>query len=220
MRRSEPGQGNPKRTRRGISSGRGVVTAKAPTSEERAAAFNVQFGNITRAKPEGATRLIFSNAGPSGVRPDSTSWIQSFRHFLEQDEPDHIGLAEVNVNWSQIPQHQQPGEIFKSENLLRYTTAHNTTKETNQGCRRQQGGMMALTMGEMATRLHSQGRDATGLGRWVWHLFRGKDNVHTRIYTAYRPCSTCSSGYSTVYMQQTRHFRNQPRKPGEKPQEP
>jgi hypothetical protein len=75
---------------------------------------------------------------------------------------------------------------------------------------------MAMTMGEMAGRFHSQGSDSSGLGRWVWQLFKGKDNLTTRIYTAYRPCTPQGKEQlSTVYAQHKRHFRST-RKPGEK----
>ena len=79
---------------------------------------------------------------------------------------------------------------------------------------------MSMTIGEMTQRLHDQGKDPTGLGWWVWQLFRGKNGVRTRIYTCYRPCTSRAEGLSTVYTQQRTYFRDQRREPDAKPREP
>jgi hypothetical protein len=147
--------------------------APPPTAEDKAAAFDTQFGMITQAKPEGSRRLIFGNIGPGGLQQDSESAIQAKRHLIDQYDPDLIGWCEVGAYWPKIPQHQRPGELFKFQHKMRYVTAHNI-HDVNKGKRHQQGGTMSMTIGEMTQRLHDQGKDPSGLGRWVWQLFCGK----------------------------------------------
>ena len=50
-----------------------------------------------------------------------------------------------------------------------------------------------------------EGKDREGLGRWTWIRLRGKDNIHTRFISAYRPCK--NRGTSTVWTQHRNYFR-------------
>jgi hypothetical protein len=188
---------------------------KLLTLEEKQIAFSLQFGEIPRDKPDGVSRVCFGNIGPAGLQPFDMSKIQAIRHFLRQWQVDHFGACETQVNWTHIPYEKRLEELFFSETLLRCICAHNTNDADNHS-QRQQGGTMSMSMGEMAGRMHSKGVDSSGLGRWVWQLFRGKDGITTRIYTAYRPCiSQGAKKLNTVYTQHKRHFRLI-RKPGEK----
>jgi hypothetical protein len=58
---------------------------------------------------------------------------------------------------------------------------------------------------KVAHRVIGKGQDATGLGRWVWVRYRGKDNITLRVYTAYRP-NPPSEGPFTVYAQHRTYF--------------
>jgi hypothetical protein len=66
-------------------------TQPAPMDEEKAAAFDVQFGVITQAKPKGLRWLIFGNGGPGGLQQDLESAIQAKRHFIDQWDPSLAG---------------------------------------------------------------------------------------------------------------------------------
>jgi len=65
------------------------------------------------------------------------------------------------------------------------------------------------TLGQAAYRHYAHGVDQTGLGRWSWMEFRGKNEYATRVYTAYRPGGKpCTdSERTTVYHQQKRYLR-------------
>ena len=56
-----------------------------------------------------------------------------------------------------------------------------------------------------AHRVIGKGQDKSGLGRWAWVRYRGKDNVTLRIFTAYRP-NPPSEGPFTVYAQHRTYF--------------
>ena len=53
----------------------------------------------------------------------------------------------------------------------------------------QYGGVAMLCFDQLAHRSGGSGSDERGLGRWTWMLFRGKNNVRTRIVSAYQPNS-------------------------------
>ena len=50
------------------------------------------------------------------------------------------------------------------------------------------------------------GTDPRQLGRWVWTLYRGKNNKRLWVISAYRPCANKSAGTKNVYSQQRRYF--------------
>ena len=49
------------------------------------------------------------------------------------------------------------------------------------------------------------GSDPERLGRWTWIRLRGRDQIHTRFVSAYRPCKNI--GTSTTWTQHLNHFR-------------
>jgi hypothetical protein len=181
--------------------------------EDKAKAFAIQFGDMPREKPKGATWVAFSNLGPGGLQPHDFSVIQSMHKFLQQWEIDYFGGCKIHVNWKHAPSYHHPQELFFSENLLHPIMAYNINEDSHSP--RQQGGTMAMAIGEMATRLHGQGTDPSGLGRWVWQVFQGKDGITTRIYMAYRPCMSQVRQLQTVYAQQKWYFWKR-RQPGDK----
>jgi len=68
---------------------------------------------------------------------------------------------------------------------------------------------MALLMtNEALPRTIASGTDPEELGRWSWVRIQGRDGVHTRVLSAYRPVKNTSYIGST-YQQQLRYFRSQ-----------
>eukprot|EP00957_Ditylum_brightwellii_P166981 12711920-Ditylum_brightwellii.AAC.1 len=65
---------------------------------------------------------------------------------------------------------------------------------------------MSITTGKMVGHIapKGKGKGSTGLGRYSWMAFRGKDNITFRVVTFYKPCSP--SGPGLVYTQHTNHF--------------
>ena len=51
----------------------------------------------------------------------------------------------------------------------------------------------------------STGQDPSGLGRWAWTRYRGRQGIHLRVVTAYRPVLN-TSGALSVWNQQKAHF--------------
>ena len=52
---------------------------------------------------------------------------------------------------------------------------------------------------------NGNGQDKEHLGRWTWTRVRGRDNIHSRFITAYRPCK--NKGLNTVWTQQRNHYQ-------------
>ena len=66
-----------------------------------------------------------------------------------------------------------------------------------------------LAFDQMASRMHSSGSDPTGMGRWSWMLFKGKNGHATRIVTAYFPNVVNRRKLESVYGQQVSFLSGQ-----------
>ena len=49
-----------------------------------------------------------------------------------------------------------------------------------------------------STKVEGSGRDPTGLGRWIWTHFGGKNGMKLRVFTVYRPCE--AKGVNTTFV--------------------
>jgi hypothetical protein len=74
---------------------------------------------------------------------------------------------------------------------------------------RQYGGTAQISRGNEALRHVDRGADPSGLGRWVWQQYMGKDQRVLRVITAYCPIKTTTAGLYTVYRQHWAHFESQ-----------
>ena len=81
--------------------------------------------------------------------------------------------------------------------------AHNAN-EKRISTHSQPGGVASLAIDRLATKVDTSGCDPSGLGRWIWTRFVGKNGRMLRVFTAYRPC--ISKGSNSCYVQQVRHF--------------
>ena len=87
---------------------------------------------------------------------------------------------------------------------MRTSTAYNKKEFTGLS---QYGGVALISFDQLAHRTCGTGADERGLGRWAWMLFRGKNNIVTRIISAYQPNSGKYNQYfGSAYRQQERHF--------------
>jgi hypothetical protein len=94
--------------------------------------------------------------------------------------------------------------MFRSENALYSVAAHN--KHRTNG-RQQFGGKFAMAFGELATKATDSNVDPTGLGRWSWIQFSGKEGHTTSILLVYQPCHTSWKKMDSVYAQHLEYFR-------------
>ena len=127
------------------------------------------------------------------------AYVQDLWHFLHWSKADLFSGIEVNVKWPQIPTHQHLPELFQSENAICTITANNTYE--NNWSIQQFGSVCSMALGVIVSCLNSQGADPTGLGWWVWQLFKGWDNTQTRIYMAYHSSNSSRHKLSSVIEQ-------------------
>jgi hypothetical protein len=71
-------------------------------------------------------------------------------------------------------------------------------------------GTAIFSINNAASRVMGSGRDSTGLGRWTWTRFHGRNGIATRIVCAYQPCIPVGSDkVFSVYVQHQLFFDDQ-----------
>ncbi len=166
---------------------------------------NDYWGDDIAKKPAHILRLGFQNIGgfsfSSGSNKDD-----KIRHGINLWEFDIVGLAELNIDWRLIP--EQDRLYFRTKpwwKTVHISSTHNTTSPPIQ--RKQFGGTALLSLGSVVHHITGTGSDPSGLGRWTWSLYRGKNQRLLKVYTAYRP--NPPSGPFSVYAQHQLFFTSQ-----------
>ena len=127
------------------------------------------------------------------------------QELLTQNELDVIGLVELNTHWPSVPVqdrlYERTSKWWSERSLISAYNIHQCKKEY------QPGGTALINTHKMVGRTCEMGRDISGLGRWVWSLYRGKNNIRVRVLVLYFPPKPSDPGSHTVYTQQKQYLR-------------
>ncbi len=124
-----------------------------------------------------------------------------------KNKMDVMGFAEINKNWDKIEENHQ----WRQRTRHWWEAAKTSMSFNSNDCSSsdfQPGGTIVTAINRAAHRVRKVGRDKSGLGRWSWLRFRGKNNITMVIISAYRPCkpSRQSAGTNTTYAQHIRYL--------------
>jgi len=166
------------------------------------------YGLPHTTKSSDVIRLWYTNPCGIGVNPTHLKSDDSFSFLRSKSKCDVFGLAETNVHWRKLYGHASLySRVKKRWRYFKIATSHNS--HANLGVT-QRGGTCTVAVGQAAYRVYQTGQDESGLGRWSWLEFRGRDEWCTRVYTAYRPGSKPPNEEgTTVYHQHARYLRQQ-----------
>ena len=130
--------------------------------------------------------LLFTFLNINGLPQQSSKQKNNtIRNFIRHYNVDVLGMAEVNLNWSLVPTRDRWEErtIGWLEDS-RVSMAYNVEDEATSIY--QPGGCLQVTSNKLVNNWDRNGKDPTGLGRWTWSKFVGKDQQVLRVITAYR----------------------------------
>lgn len=173
---------------------------------ERDERLNEAIGDDIHKKEPNILRIATWNAGGLPVfNKDKKGKNDRIREAINEYRIDVLGIQEPNKNWNLIDQEHRWDERTKHW----WEARHNTiafNKHDVDSTRTQPGGTILLTINKAVYRAMQREIDPKGLGRWASTLYRGKQNIKTRIVTAYRPVKSGQVGSSTTYRQQQRAY--------------
>ena len=115
-------------------------------------------------------------------------------------------MAELNLNFQHLGPSSQWYERFKG--LRRNHSIHAFNKHDSSDSNILYGGTALISMGSCSHRALKSGEDTSGLGRWVWTLFAGRNRTKLRIISGYRPNPDSSDSTGSVYSQHERYLRS------------
>ena len=162
------------------------------------------FGESMTALEDDSMRLVSLNINNIGIQSYNNSKQDMLKNWIYENEVSIIGLQEVGVAMHLVPKYDRLQERMRDLRWkkIKISQANNTNENVEKS---QYGGTAIIAYDEAAARASARnGVDNTGLGRWSWMSFEGKQNHKTRIISAYNPCK--SYGDETVYMQHKRYF--------------
>jgi hypothetical protein len=166
------------------------------------------WGNRMDKKRPHTLRLALANVDSLPMHKNDEK-NDSIARFCVDKELDFIGMTEPNKCWYLLPTDDHIHERFYGywENM-HASIAYN--KNNPHAAPHQVGGAVGLSFNQAAHRIDlvggGRGQDPTGLGRWTWTRFRGRDNVCLRVAVVYAPCK--SSGPLTAWSQQMAYFNS------------
>ena len=98
--------------------------------------------------------------------------------FMEENDVDVMILPEANVCWHKLHHRDRLHErTFGWFEDIHRGHAYNFGDDESD--RRQYGGIVILSRNHSASRVMESGRDETGLGRWTWVRYRGRNGIIT-----------------------------------------
>ena len=160
-----------------------------------------------KKKKKDRIRISFVNVNSLGLTAMAVK-NEDIRTYMELEDVDIMGLAEVNVHWDLV----QPRDSIweRTEGWFehkRLGVAYN--KHDPNASRGQPGGTVTIAKDGIVLSAREDGADSTGLGRWSWIKLAGKHKCVTRVVTVYSP-SGSGDGVSTVFSQQLSHLKMDP----------
>ena len=166
------------------------------------------FGDHFGEKRPDHIRIVSQNINCLGIKSKNNPKQEQLINWLIQNEIDIIGWQEIGIAFHLLPYNQRLTERIKDPRWakIRISSSNNKHERIE---RFQYGGTAVATFDEAAHRIKSTGGDTTGLGRWSWTLFEGRNKFFTRIISAYVPCKSADDRRKTVYNQHKRYFLSQ-----------
>ena len=187
-----------------------VITPHSNTNEttnnKRRKEQSQTFGDSFTTKEEGIIRIVSQNVNCFGVSTHHNHKQEITKTWLIENSIDVVGWQETGIASHMFPRNKRLHERMKDprwskQRLSAYNNKHERVS------RLQYGGTAVMAVNEAAHRVKATGGDPTGLGRWSWILFEGKQRHLVRIISAYVPCKTSGKHRQTVYSQHSRYFQ-------------
>ena len=165
------------------------------------------FGHNYPISPgDNSTIITFQNTGPQPASSYAHKAVQIARAFKESKASVAL-YAETSLNEPLIrPEHRFHSRMRRINKAAQSFSNNNRHLGPNSAWNARGGTAITIDsyMGSHKTQ-DGSGADPTGLGRWTWVRVRGKDNMHTRFISAYKPCrSKATTG--TTWAQQLNYF--------------
>jgi hypothetical protein len=168
------------------------------------------FGDVLQENADTKFRIVLWNPGGFPVNRESgkSKVIEEATRALHADV---LCFTETDVNWNRVTIYHRLHERFlgwwqkMSLNIAHYAAL--PSKQLLASSAHQYGGVALCSINNGASRVVESGQDSTGLGRWAWTKYQGKDGHAVRVVVAYH-CNRATTYAGSVYNQQKAYFES------------
>jgi len=146
---------------------------------------NKAHGDELPLKDEHVFRLFSQNA--NGISPFAESAEdQLFRENFQYSQANVTAISELNIHWRNVTEENKlPSRMATWFESNHQNITYNTTHKP-QGTY-QIGGTAIFSVNKACHRIMKKGSDPSGLGRWCWTRYRGRDGLTLRVVSVYCP---------------------------------
>lgn len=160
---------------------------------------------LTTTKRPGIFRLCFQNIGGLPVEENHERY-QDITASMEEHHMDYLGIIETDLNFKYLHKKAQWRDRFKHVKKQHSKVTYNKHQTINE--KKVWGGCGFIMSGSASHRVLKTEEDPSGLGRWISTIVLGRQNIKTRIISAYRPCESNDDRPESVYSQQETYFHS------------
>lgn len=153
---------------------------------------------------ESCWRIGFQNIGPQKANSQHPNALRTMAH-IKQGQYDIFLMNKLGLRWGKIPLphcwYQRTQNAFdRVSSVIGYNVHEHAIASPYQA-----GGTGIVITEAVIPRKDTQGKDPTGLGRWVWLRVTGKDQFAVRFIAAYRPVKNMLN-HGSVWQQHARYL--------------
>jgi hypothetical protein len=158
---------------------------------------------MPRKKAEGTARLLYENLNGMPSRITGNGKLHKAMEIIEEMEIDMFAFNEHKINFTH-KEHRRTGlgKLFHGGETLTRAVGGNFKHPIAQSLgKRMEGGTGIVAYGQLASMMRTDlsGMDSTGLARWSFMTFSGKEGHLTTVLVGYNPCKTPNSHSQSSY---------------------
>jgi hypothetical protein len=161
-------------------------------------------------KGDGITRVMYENLNGLPARVSGNTKLQKLMGNIDHLEVDLFAFNEHKINGLHKDNKRSAlGRLFNGGEVLSRTIGGNFKHPIAKSMgRRMEGGTGMVAYGELASLLRSElsGMDGTGLARWSYMTFSGKEGHLTTVVVGYNPCKSPKAYGQSSYQLQRAYF--------------
>lgn len=167
-------------------------------------------GIIPSQKGDGTTRILYENLNGLSSQISGNHKLTKSMGIIDDMAVDIFVFSEHKINFAHRDNKRQGlAKLFNGGETLTHAVGGNITHPVARTLgKRMEGGTGMVAYGEMASmfRADLSGMDSTGLARWSYMTFSGREGHITTVLVGYNPCCTTTGQHFTSYQLQRAYW--------------
>jgi hypothetical protein len=160
-------------------------------------------GIIPCNKGDGVTRILYENVNGLPAKISNNEKLAKLMENIDDLEVDLFAFNEHKINFKhKVNRRQGLGKLLDGGETLTRAVGGNISHPFSSSLGKcMEGGTGIVAYGELASLLRTDlsGMDSTGLARWSYMTFSGREGHMTSVIVGYNPCKTGTTCTHSTY---------------------